>query len=843
MDPRQNFPLRKGTLLSCISYRNSIENPEYNLYFTTPAEAIFSLFRDNRPPHNASSLASLFESDFELSFGQTTDTMVKNNINDLYLNTFYLTQDIVLNPLRDSSLEKVLTNGPTLERVKNAIDEDCSASPDKNGYVIPYTTTIFYGGANQGGSQILRGRITTYSICKLNIMLHTQSFRLRKTNIMFMVGSLLFRWKRENPNASISGGVILDLIDRHIRRDKEEFLEAIDLQPEIPGLASSPIVISPSLLSERIEETPLQASLFNPQNPETFQPRVLSRGGEMALDAFADVPSDILRVMALGMTLDAVAKTCGTSQRFNREICTNEIFWTLRLEKDYGKANPKTMERKPEGWTWKRYYTEISGNVEPDRALEFANNYADQPDVLNELRVLANNPQAYQNAVNDLRVDAGFGPINFPPRENYDVVQPIRIPQIPEAPFDLRNEFDMFRRVSHMLRREIEDDREFRFQVYGDVVDAARDAGQTIFDYLQDIFDHFRQYPNNFNPATVDSIQQTVTGDVYENFEYERAHPGNILREPHLRRRTLGVAPGNTEAETLSGYAKLLRTLAQRIGSNDPLLHQTRVGVYGAIIEDASAANQEPRAYLQNVIIPGINNLVRRELRLPVRTTLPITRDFEVYLGGRPNAEPAQISNNDRELFSAYKYIIDLLAGREGRRNRQNAIDGLYRKLYSRRGEMTPRERFENEIARLRRFGEFAETLNEENVAILRNEIVEAETRETFKHIHNAIRALLNPDHLHREDGVFKAWKYLRAVAGGDDNVLNYFDFEADRIRRGNYASGVRNWNPDSLGFLRSELENYQAHGLDQPVINRRSTRRERLTSATGSIRNLSGNP
>jgi hypothetical protein len=143
MDPRQNFPLRKGTLLSCISYRNSIENPEYNLYFTTPAEAIFSLFRDNRPPHNASSLASLFESDFELSFGQTTDTMVKNNINDLYLNTFYLTQDIVLNPLRDSSLEKVLTNGPTLERVKNAIDEDCSASPDKNGYVIPYTTTIF----------------------------------------------------------------------------------------------------------------------------------------------------------------------------------------------------------------------------------------------------------------------------------------------------------------------------------------------------------------------------------------------------------------------------------------------------------------------------------------------------------------------------------------------------------------------------------------------------------------------------------------------------------------------------------------------------------------------------
>lgn len=457
MEPGRNFPLRKGTLLTCISWRNAIANPQLNLYFTSPAEALVSMFRE------------AVVTPFELTVGQSDAVAQNLNTNgDLYLNTFYLTEDIIINPMPDSRLARELAEDPTLNEVRAAIQTDCSSVPDKMGYVVPYQATIFYPGrpldspipGRRGplpGAATIRARITTYIVCRSNILLHAQSFRISGFLLINVIIRLIANWNDENPNSKISGGVIIDLLAKRLKEHAQDdimrgpdLLEPIFVQPEVPGLVTSPIQYDPPIISspkispiamlpvsaeEEFVRSPIfpitpeparrpvvpPSSMLNPEDPSRFVPRRMSPGGTTELDAFAGVPSDVVRVIALGMTLDAIAKTCLTSKRFNELICNNEDFWRLRLQQDYGKQFSRDKDeqvneaakRKPAGWTWKRYYAELSGNVPAAQALDFANQLADLPDVAEQLRRLPRDQ--YQARVNEMRQQAGLGAVNFGP--------------------------------------------------------------------------------------------------------------------------------------------------------------------------------------------------------------------------------------------------------------------------------------------------------------------------------------------------------------------------------------------------------------------------------------------
>jgi hypothetical protein len=463
MEPGRNFPLRKGTLLTCISWRNAIANPQLNLYFTSPAEALVSMFRE------------AVVTPFELTVGQSDAVAQNLNTNgDLYLNTFYLTEDIIINPMPDSRLARELAEDPTLNEVRAAIQTDCSSVPDKMGYVVPYQATIFYPGrpldspipGRRGplpGAATIRPRMTAYIVCRPNILLHAQSFRISGFLLINVIIRLIANWNDENPNSKISGGVIIDLLAKRLKEHAQDdimrgpdLLEPIFVQPEVPGLVTSPIQYDPPIISspttnlspkispiamlpvsaeEEFVRSPIfpitpeparrpvvpPSSMLNPADPSTFVPQLMSPGGTTTLDAFASVPSDVVRVIALGMTLDAIAKTCLTSKRFNELICNNEDFWRLRLQQDYGKQFSRDKDeqvneaakRKLAGWTWKRYYAELSGNVPAAQALDFANQLAELPDVAEQVRRLPRDQ--YQQRVNEMRQQAGLGPVNFGP--------------------------------------------------------------------------------------------------------------------------------------------------------------------------------------------------------------------------------------------------------------------------------------------------------------------------------------------------------------------------------------------------------------------------------------------
>jgi hypothetical protein len=454
MEPGRNFPLRKGTLLTCISWRNAIANPQLNLYFTSPAEALVSMFRE------------AVVAPFELTIGQANAVAQNTDTNDdLYLNTFYLTEDIIINPMPDSRLARELAEDPTLNEVRAAIQTDCDSVPDKMGYVVPYQATIFYPGkpldspipGRRGplpGAATIRARITTYIVCRPNILLHAQSFRISKFLLNNVIVRLIADWNEENPKSRIGGGVIIDLLANRLKRGIQEadtgrpqLLEPVFVQPEVPGLVTSPIQYDPpdpgmspiAKLPVSAEEefvrspifpiTPEPArrpvvppsSMLNPADPSTFVPQRMSPGDTTALDAFASVPGDVVRVIALGMTLDAISKTCLTSRRFNELICNSEDFWRLRVQQDFGRRFSQDKDeqideatrKKPANWTWKRYYAELSGNIPASQALDFANQLAELPDVVEQLKHLPRDQ--YQARVNEMRHQAGLGPVNFGP--------------------------------------------------------------------------------------------------------------------------------------------------------------------------------------------------------------------------------------------------------------------------------------------------------------------------------------------------------------------------------------------------------------------------------------------
>ena len=411
MDPLRNFILKKGTFLSCISYNNAINDPLKNLYFTSPAEAILSLFRES------------FVRPFELSIGQPLSRSPQrtNEIDDLYLNTFYINELLVIQHLADSNVDRQLRVDPTLTTLQTAIQKDCDDS-HRDGFTIPYVPALLY----QHGRGIFRvnGRISAYVICRENLLLHTQSFKINKQILVKELQELLSGRAAENPGFPLTSGVIIELLMRYLKDNRERVLEKLYLQPEASGLASSPVAQTNEMPGDLLSRVERPSSMLSPKNPEIFIPTQFSPGGTTAYDAFATVPSDVMRLMALNMSLNSLANLCQTSQRFNQVICMNNEFWALRVQQDYSRRDQTVMRRKPDEWSWKRYYAELSGNIGPTQVLDFIDRT-----VIRELfdGLNFNIRDDYEPRVNELRREAGLGEVDFNRADFQATRKPARI--------------------------------------------------------------------------------------------------------------------------------------------------------------------------------------------------------------------------------------------------------------------------------------------------------------------------------------------------------------------------------------------------------------------------------
>ena len=415
MEPTRNFVLKKGTQLCCISYRDAINDPMFNMYFTSPAEALLSLFREN------------YITPYELQLNQVDFDATRQTY--FYINTFWLREDIIINPDLDSSTAIIIGEpSKSIEDVKNAIEMDCanrvSQQEDYVGFVVPYECTVY----RRNKAKSIAGRITMYVICKHNILYHVSSYKIDATNLLTTIAWTINEWEVNRP---ITFGVIVsqlteDLKDEHA---KHNLLTRALVQPWVLGYATHPdeqfrseFEITSDSMSP-IANIPLPNSPIKyeniistalPKSPVEYVPTIYEQEQYPAnpatytgVDVFEDMPEEIFRYMCLNMPLDSINAFCKTSKRVVTSICNNEVFWQEKVRKDFGRqVEDAKQDRAPDPKTWKTYYRELSGLVNEENDLDFAQL---TPDVIADIRNL---PAAQQReAINELRRGAGLGPI------------------------------------------------------------------------------------------------------------------------------------------------------------------------------------------------------------------------------------------------------------------------------------------------------------------------------------------------------------------------------------------------------------------------------------------------
>ena len=71
------------------------------------------------------------------------------------------------------------------------------------------------------------------------------------------------------------------------------------------------------------------------------------------MSKFENLPKEVIMYMALAMDLPEVLSLCGTSKKFNINICENPHFWIRRLKQDF---NIRYLDIKDETSDPKTYY-------------------------------------------------------------------------------------------------------------------------------------------------------------------------------------------------------------------------------------------------------------------------------------------------------------------------------------------------------------------------------------------------------------------------------------------------------------------------------------------------------
>lgn len=75
-----------------------------------------------------------------------------------------------------------------------------------------------------------------------------------------------------------------------------------------------------------------------------------------------NVPKDILVLIALELDLPNLVNLCRSHKEINRKVCQNDAFWIQKLQRDFPRAVPSTVEGFSELPAKKKY--EFSHRIE-----------------------------------------------------------------------------------------------------------------------------------------------------------------------------------------------------------------------------------------------------------------------------------------------------------------------------------------------------------------------------------------------------------------------------------------------------------------------------------------------
>jgi hypothetical protein len=479
MEPGRNFLLKKGTVFYSVSVDDDISNPTRHLYFTSAAEALASLLRDQP---RIDEYTRFIDSQLDLK-----KYRLGKEIEQIYVNAFYLNEDIKIHPASPNNpVIGVLNRNTTLEAIKVAIDQGCpleskikvagglspGATETSDGYAL-----IYY--ANRGFRSLesmvpgvkadqvnLEGRLTAYAFCRDNLLANVQSSVVSKQSFFEATTGVILDWisspevialqtstgetiKATRAPTLMSLNVFIQKLSDFLVEHPERVMQLIPIKPDVAGYVTStlsPVSTLPTPAMSPEVYVPQSGPRLFPSQP-TFSP-----GGTTAIDNFAMLPKDVVTFMALNMDLASISNSCQTSKIFRETICDNQNFWAQKVEKEFtlyhtnaqGKKevfrNPRDF--KPANMTWYRYYRELSGKIPWNEALDFSELPQNTKDDIMAL------PMAQKrDRINEIRREAGLGAITAPMFEPNAPVRRGLMPAFEQAAMpEIRNPFQQVMR-------------------------------------------------------------------------------------------------------------------------------------------------------------------------------------------------------------------------------------------------------------------------------------------------------------------------------------------------------------------------------------------------------------
>lgn len=311
----------KGDYVTRLSLKANNDQPGFTIYFAKPAQALLTMFHPS-----AQHWLTIKNADPSVTF-------------DIHLDTFYLRRTITIKKgVKNSQFNRLILAGSDFPTLESAAQADCSIL----GYdAIAVTYPLHFNlqflrdlGVIPVNFEDLNGVIYGTMICKPeNVLVHVESFKVDLQEFLYAVKLALNRemkiWAHREEYESQKESIVSyrlsgDLSDLNLQR---RFIHRTFVSPK---------EIIPQPRYPEISPTP---------NVNPFS------------DLRYPIPREVIRLIAINLSLEDIQRNCLASKAFNAAICDDDNFWREKLRADY----PQRESMKKPNVSWKVFYQATVG--------------------------------------------------------------------------------------------------------------------------------------------------------------------------------------------------------------------------------------------------------------------------------------------------------------------------------------------------------------------------------------------------------------------------------------------------------------------------------------------------
>ncbi len=327
--PLKPITLYKGQSVYSLTIKTHLPADIRTVYFEDPVDAVMAMFHPglqdwlarNKKPRQSINQSWANTADYEIFINQLEvseefEVNVRSEIDDLQ---YVINKTIDQADLQNAIVTECQRQGVLAFIVRVPIIMYLRTLSTTEKYSYPENLWDF------------KHELTGIIICDTKLLALKDSFRMKQETLLTDLRQSITSWSRPDANSRrffiFNYPFVHDKFMKYsIRKDDiKDFFEKVG------------------------EESRDQPSL--PVDEEKEIP-----SGE---DPFARLPADIIRYMALRMTVGEIDTACKVSRDFERRICDPELskmFWRQKLTLDY----PDKVRDKPSRLSWRKYYARLA---------------------------------------------------------------------------------------------------------------------------------------------------------------------------------------------------------------------------------------------------------------------------------------------------------------------------------------------------------------------------------------------------------------------------------------------------------------------------------------------------